>query len=78
VTAHPVAIAAAVVNTMINGVLFAPVPADDPTTAPAPPYQIQTSDGPQLPGNQKIPPICEVYMRACGFHFDPDTQTWQR
>jgi hypothetical protein len=41
------------------------------------PYQIGPNY-PGLPGNQIYPPVCAQYMPACGFTFDPDTQTWQR
>ena len=57
---------------------MAPIHVDDPQPPPpAPPYQIATPDGPALPGNEVLPPICGVYMRGCGFTYSPDTGTWQ-
>jgi hypothetical protein len=48
----------------------------DPTPAPPTPYQVPGPGGPVLPGNEVLPPICGVYMRACGFTYDPGTGTW--
>jgi hypothetical protein len=67
--------AAAAVATLPAVLGAAPAHADDPTPSPAP--QIPTQDGPVLlPGNQVLPPICGVYMRGCGFTYDPGAGTW--
>jgi hypothetical protein len=34
----------------------------DPTPAPPTPYQVPTQDGPVLPGNQVLPPVCAHAM----------------
>jgi hypothetical protein len=49
----------------------------DPTPAPPTPYQIAGPDGPMLPGNQILPPVCAHAMRACGYTLDPVTMTWR-
>ena len=54
-----------------------PAHADDPAPSPSVPYQIPTRDGPVLPGNQVLPPVCAHAMMACGFWYDPDTGTWR-
>lgn len=53
-----------------------PAHADDPTPPPTP-YQIQGPDGPVLPGNQVLPPVCARAMQACGYSLDPGTMTWR-
>jgi hypothetical protein len=58
-------------------VLVAPIAVDDPAPSPSVPYQIPTQDGPVLPGNQVLPPVCAHAMMACGFWYDPDTGTWR-
>jgi hypothetical protein len=55
----------------------APAHADDPAPSPSVPYQVQGPDGPVLPGNQVLPPICAHAMRACGYTLDPGTMTWR-
>jgi hypothetical protein len=54
-----------------------PAHADDPTPSPPTPYQVPTQDGPVLPGNQILPPVCAHAMQACGFDYDPATGTWR-
>jgi hypothetical protein len=56
-------------------VLVAPIAVDDPT--PPTPYQVPGPDGPVLPGNQVLPPVCLHAMRACGYTLDPGTMTWR-
>ena len=34
----------------------------NPTPAPPTPYQVSTQDGPVLPGNQVLPPVCAHAM----------------
>jgi hypothetical protein len=48
----------------------------DPSPSPTVPYQVPGPSGPVLPANEVLPPICGVYMRACGFTYDPGTGTW--
>ena len=62
---------------VVAAILVAPVPVDDPTPSPSVPYQIPGPGGPELPGNQILPPVCAQYMPACGFHYDPGTGTWR-
>jgi hypothetical protein len=63
--------------TTAAAILVSPVPLDDPNPSPSVPYQVPTQDGPVLPGNQALPPICLHAMRACGFTLDPGTMTWR-
>jgi hypothetical protein len=58
-------------------ILMAPIPVDDPTPSPSVPYQVSTSDGTLLPGNQVLPPVSAHAMRACGYTLDPGTMTWR-
>jgi hypothetical protein len=47
------------------------------TDTPSSLYQVPTQDGPVLPGNQILPPVCAHAMQACGFDYDPATGTWR-
>jgi hypothetical protein len=58
-------------------VLSAPIAVADPDPSPPTPYQVPTQNGPMLPGNQQLPPICAHAMRACAFTLDPGTMTWR-
>jgi hypothetical protein len=49
----------------------------DPDPTPSVPYQVPTPDGPVLPGNAPLPPICAYAMQTCGYSLDPGTWTWQ-
>jgi hypothetical protein len=69
--------AAAVSLTAAILVGAAPAHADDPTPEPPTPYQIPTQDGPVLPGNEVLPPVCAHAMQACGYSLDPGTMTWR-
>jgi hypothetical protein len=46
-------------------------------TPPSVPYAVPGQDGPVLPGNEQLPPICAHAMRACGYALDPGTMTWR-
>jgi hypothetical protein len=47
---------------VLAGVLGAAPAHADPTPAPPTPYQASTQDGPVLPGNQVLPPVCAHAM----------------
>jgi hypothetical protein len=48
----------------------------DPTSAPSPPYVIQTPAGPTVGGLRSLPPICGVQPRACAGNWHPSTGAW--
>jgi hypothetical protein len=48
----------------------------DPAPEPPTPYQIAGPDGPLLPVNEVLPPVCAHAMQTCGFFLDPGTMTW--
>ena len=47
-------------------ILSAPITVADPEPTPPTPYQIPGADGPVLPGNQVLPPVCAHAMQTCG------------
>jgi hypothetical protein len=59
----------------IAALLSAPAAAADPD--PSPPPIVPTHEGAWLPGNEILPPVCGVQMRACGYWYDPATGTWR-
>jgi hypothetical protein len=58
-------------------ILSAPIAVADPEPTPPTPYQVPSQNGPILPGNEQLPPICAHAMQSCGFSLDPGSMTWQ-
>jgi hypothetical protein len=69
---------AALLGVAIAGaILSVPTAVADPEPTPPTPYQVPTQNGPMLPGNEQLPPICAHAMQSCGFDYDPATGTWR-